>query len=134
MPRIEDIAKAETEARLEEVGRQMEGAGVLALNLVVSSCQHRLTYPIIRDRSQTRIYLQEALDRLHGMALEDPAWVEREAAFTDMMGQLATSALRDMLEHANNTIAVVDSYGAACIWIDRIERELTERETAEANA
>ena len=67
------------------------------------------------------------LDALHAKALRDPQWVEQEAAFTGMLRETATPALVDMRYHAYETIADVDSYGAACIWIERLERELTHR-------
>jgi hypothetical protein len=52
---------------------------------------------------------------------------EREAVWDGMFHELATTAMVDMLNHANDTVALVDSYGAACIWIGRLERELTQR-------
>lgn len=70
---------------------------------------------------------QAMLDVLHEMASRDPKWVEQETAFTGMLREMATPALVDMRYHAYETVAIVDSYGAACIWIDRLERELTHR-------
>lgn len=67
-----------------------------------------------------------AYDRIpHELALTIHA--EREAAISGMLREFALPALVDMRYHAYETLALVDSYGAACIWIDRLESELTHR-------
>lgn len=67
-----------------------------------------------------------AYDRIpHEQALV--VHTEREAAISGMLREFALPALVDMRYHAYETLALVDSYGAACIWIDRLESELTHR-------
>lgn len=82
--------------------------------------------------------LEAEQDRRHQRALIDAqgadayelalaAHAEQEATISGMLREFALPALVDMRCHAYETLTLVDSYGAACIWIERLEQELTRR-------
>jgi hypothetical protein len=78
-----------------------------------------------QDRRHQRVLIDAHGVDAHELALA--IHVEREAAISGMLREFALSALVDMRYHAYETLADVDSYGAACIWIGRLEFELTHR-------
>jgi hypothetical protein len=78
-----------------------------------------------QDRRHQRVLIDAHGVDAHELALA--IHVEREAAISGMLREFALPALVDMRYHAYETLADVDSYGAACIWIGRLEFELTHR-------
>lgn len=74
-----------------------------------------------------RTLLDDIATELHTRALADPDYTARESAYTMVLSHLSTSALTDMHNTTMEQLADAESYGAACIWLGRLERELAER-------
>lgn len=136
--RAELVALAETAAWTEQANRQMDGLEVDGLQLVIAASHHRLLCGPCPDRSRTELYYQVAVDRLHALASNDPTWVQREETWARALDGLATSALRDMLKHAEGLLATPPAewtpyqFGAANVWAQRLVCELAAREREEA--